>query len=204
MRILSWNLNHRAARQRIPVWIADAIAAQAPDVLALNEYVDGRDKATCRADHERFLDALDATGLTHRQVTTRVGRSNQVLVAAREPIEAGSLVAADDISDSLPPNFLHVRLVETGLDLVAFRMPAYEYVNRHKKRLTWDWLIDALGGVRQRPAVLIGDMNTQPDDSERYCGDSVEKLVESGWRLALPSTGYSWRRREGSPERRID
>jgi len=143
-------------------------------------------------------------GLTHRQVTTRVGRSNQVLVAAREPIEAGGLAAPDDIAESLPPNFLHVRLAETGMDLVAFRMPAYEYRSRHKKRLSWDWLIDALAAVRHRPAVLIGDMNTEPGDSEQYCGDSLEKMAATGWRLAVPSRGYSWRLREGSPERRID
>jgi len=204
MRILSWNLNHRAARRTIPPWISQAIAAQAPDVVALNEYVDARDQVRCRADHQRFLDDLSAIGLTHHAMTARIGRSNQVLVAAREPIDSGTLVPAKDIHDSLPPNFLHVRLAESGTELIAFRMPAYEYRNRHKKRLTWDWLIDALGAVQQRPAVLIGDLNTAPDDSDKYCGNSLAQLALTGWKIAIPSDGYSWRRCEGSPERRID
>jgi hypothetical protein len=41
MKLLAWNLNHRAAPRRIPSWIAIAINEQAPDVLVLTEYVEG-------------------------------------------------------------------------------------------------------------------------------------------------------------------
>ena len=34
MTIVSWNLNHRAARRPIPTWISEAIAAQAPDFVS--------------------------------------------------------------------------------------------------------------------------------------------------------------------------
>jgi hypothetical protein len=53
MKLLSWNLNHRAARRRIPSWIATAIDEQAPDVLVLTEYVEG-------PDHDFFLATLNA------------------------------------------------------------------------------------------------------------------------------------------------
>jgi hypothetical protein len=51
MKLLAWNLNHRAARRRIPSWIATAINEQAPDVLVLTEYVEG-------PDHDSFLATL--------------------------------------------------------------------------------------------------------------------------------------------------
>ena len=205
MRILSWNLNHRATRRPIPAWIADAIAAQSPDVLALNEYVDARNTATCRSDHERFFDALDAMGLTHRRVTTRVGRSNHRCRSRRasRSRRARSLPRTRSRTRCRPTSFT-CGSFEAASSWSRFRCRAYEYANRHKKRLTWDWLIDALAVTRQRPGVLIGDMNTGPGDSEKYCGDSLGTLAASGWTVAVPSRGYSWRLREGSPERRID
>jgi hypothetical protein len=52
MKLLAWNLNHRAARRQIPSWIAAAINEQAPDILVLIEY------------HDLFLDTLKARGLS--------------------------------------------------------------------------------------------------------------------------------------------
>jgi hypothetical protein len=55
MKLLAWNLNHRAARRQIPAWIAAAINEQAPDILVLTEYVEG-------PDHDFFLAGLNANG----------------------------------------------------------------------------------------------------------------------------------------------
>ena len=34
-RILAWNVNYRAAKQRIPDWVAPSILATSPDVVVL-------------------------------------------------------------------------------------------------------------------------------------------------------------------------
>jgi hypothetical protein len=77
MKLLTWNLNHRAARQRIPSWIAGAINEQTPDILVLTEYVEG-------PDHDHFLADLDASGLSTCSCSTQPGRQNQVLIASRD------------------------------------------------------------------------------------------------------------------------
>src|SRR5258708_38918011 len=77
MKVLAWNLNHRAARRRIPSWIAAAIDEQAPDVLVLTEYVEG-------PDHDFFLATLNSNGLSTFSCSTQPGRENQVLIASRD------------------------------------------------------------------------------------------------------------------------
>ena len=67
MKLLAWNLNHRAARRQIPSWIAAAINEQAPDILVLTEYVEG-------PDHDFFLASLNANGLSEFSCSTRSGR----------------------------------------------------------------------------------------------------------------------------------
>jgi len=82
VRILSWNLNHRAARRPVPRRISEAIARQEADVVVLTEYVIG-------PDHERFVGELAAIGCPHVAKTDRNGRENEVLIAAREPFARG-------------------------------------------------------------------------------------------------------------------
>ena len=77
MKLLAWNLNHRAARRQIPLWIAAAINEQAPDILVLTEYVEG-------PDHDFFLASLNANGLSEFSCSTQPGRENQVLIASRD------------------------------------------------------------------------------------------------------------------------
>jgi hypothetical protein len=61
VKILTWNLNHRAARRSIPIWVSRAIVAEAPDVVVLTEYVAG-------ADHDRFLDGPQIVTSHERQL----------------------------------------------------------------------------------------------------------------------------------------
>jgi hypothetical protein len=178
------------------MWVSRAIAAEAPDVVVLTEYVVG-------ADHDRFLGELTAAGLSHSAVTSLVGRSNQVLVAARQPIEPGLLVAPD-FHPSVRPNFQHVRLLVDAIEVIGFRMPVFEVSERPMKRRTWDWLITALRKVRDRPAIIIGDFNTAPGDSTKTCGDCIELLIAEGWTAHVAAEGYSYRRAPDTVGRRID
>jgi hypothetical protein len=80
MKLLAWNLNHRAARRQIPSWIAAAINEQAPDILVLTEYVEG-------PDHDFFLTSLNANGLSEFSCSAQPGRENQVLISFEDPLD---------------------------------------------------------------------------------------------------------------------
>jgi ABC-type Fe3+-hydroxamate transport system substrate-binding protein len=41
MRIVTWNLNHRARRRDIPGDVGETIASLKPDLIVLTEYVSG-------------------------------------------------------------------------------------------------------------------------------------------------------------------
>ena len=196
MRILAWNVNHRARRRRIPSWLTHAIAAEAADVVSLTEYVVG-------PDHDRFLSELAGIGLLHTVLTTRVNGSNQVLLAARKTIMAGE-IRPGAFHESVAPNFLHARLSDGSLDVIGFRMPAFKNVETPMKRRTWEWLIEALRSLGNRPACIVGDFNTAFGDSKSLCGDCLESFSASGWLPAVPTDGFSWGGAGGRSRRKID
>ncbi len=191
MRLLAWNLNHRAARRKIPAWVSEAVGKEAPDVVILTEYVAG-------PDHERFLAELKGIGLGHAALTARIGRSNQVLIAARDAVEGGPL-RAPDFEASVPPNFLHVVLPLTGLNVVGFRMPAFTPEFHRFKRETFVWLEGALESIKGQASIVAGDFNTDPGDAQSACGDCLASIVARGWRLSIPPQGRSW---PADPERK--
>jgi endonuclease/exonuclease/phosphatase family metal-dependent hydrolase len=196
MKLLAWNLNHRAARRQIPSWIATAIDEQAPDILVLTEYVEG-------PDHESFLASLNANGLSEFSCSTQPGRENQVLIASREKQRRYDPLAPD-IHPSVPSNNLEVSLAISGLTVLGFRMPAFEAKERALKRLTWNWLISEADRLRAGSALIVGDFNTAPGDSKALCGDCLATLVEGGWQHVRPASGYSWRHPQFGTERQID
>ncbi len=195
MKLLAWNLNHRAARRLIPSWIATAIDEQTPDVLVLTEYVEGQ-------DHDSFLATLNANGLCTFSCTTQPGRENQLLIASRDTQLRYELVVPD-IHPSVPSNILEVSLASPGITVLGFRMPAFEPKQRALKRRTWNWLFGEADRLRAGSTLIVGDFNTAPDDSEALCGDCLEKLIQSGWQHR-PASGYSWRHPQSGTERQID
>lgn len=196
MKLLAWNLNHRAARRRIPAWIAAAIANEAPHVLVLTEYVEG-------PDHDLFLSALRGMGLLHHKLSLSEGRHNQILIASQEKLRDGEL-APPPLHPAVTSNALHVRCVESGIDILGFRIPAFKPKDRQLKRQTWNWLLGAAEVLAVRKSVIAGDLNTAKGDSKAYCGDCIENLCALGWTHALPTTGYSWRHQASRKERAID
>ena len=196
MKLLAWNLNHRAARRRIPAWISAAIAEQAPDVVVLTEYVEG-------PDHAAFLAALKDQGLGSYSLTSQVGRQNQLLIASRDAQRLSPL-NVPVIHAAVAPNVLAVSLESSGVTVLGFRMPAFSSKERDLKRQTWNWLLSEAGRLHAGPALIGGDFNTQPGDSKAYCGDCLDGLVASGWQHARPASGYSWRHARSGAERQID
>lgn len=196
MRVLAWNLNHRAAQRRIPGWISKSVASYNPDAAIFTEYVHGD-------DHECFLEELGTQGLLHASLTQRPPGENQLLIVSRAPHSQVSIVAPP-IHSSVQPNVIHVALNTSGLQIVGFRMPAFTGPGRTRlKRLTWDWLLSVAAELRNLPCVIAGDFNTAPDDGTASCGEYFQLLSSIGWHLP-PAVGYSWRHPRSGATRRID
>ena len=183
MRIVAWNINHRAREKKIADQLAEAIASLDPDVIVLTEYVHGPSRATFHA-------SLVQHGFCHLLMSERTPRENQVLIAARSALEAGPIFAPA-IAPSVPSNALHVRLPQDGLEILGIRLPDYSR-DLKTKRACWDWIIQTANAVKDRPFVIIGDFNTDPKYPPSECGDRIGRLVDSGWQLGSPPDGASF------------
>lgn len=196
MKVLSWNLNHRAARRAIPDWVVSAIEAEAPDLAILTEYVAG-------PDHHRFLGGLSAAGLPFVSLSDQVKGENQILIASRESLSSGHLFAPA-IHSAVPPNALHVTLNPSRVHCLGFRLPAFKRVDKAFARTTWEWLLKAASELIEYPSIIAGDFNTALEDSVADCGDCLRSLVSDGWSHVQPKGGYSFRHAQTGSERRID
>jgi hypothetical protein len=183
MRIVAWNVNHRARAKDIPNQLTEAIGALDPDVIVLTEYVHGPSRAGFHA-------SLVQHGFCHLLMSERTPRENQVLIAARSALEAGPIFAPA-IAPSVPSNALHVRLPQDGLEILGVRVPDYSKALK-TKRACWDWILQTAKKVHDRPFVIIGDFNTDPKYPPSECGDRIGRLVESGWQLGSPPDGASF------------
>lgn len=188
MRIVSWNINHRARERRIPDQLVRAIEALVPDVVVLTEYVPGSSRAS-------FLDALRALGLRNILTSAFAPRENHVLIAARSALEPGD-IRAPPIAHAVPSNALHVRLPEAGFELLGLRLPDYSKQPK-TRRACWDWILHTAAAVRGRPFVLIGDFNTDPAYPRARCGDRIGLLKDSGWQHQFPESPPSYRTPRG-------
>ena len=175
MKLVTWNVGHRKGRKPLVPDLAKALASAKPDVVVLTDYLpDSSDKP--------FVDALAKAGLEHRATSERVKAQRQVLVAAREPLEAGDIECCD-ISTATKPNWLHVRTA-SGTEIVGFRVPIF--TKRGMKQTYWEWLInEALPRLIEKPAVLLGDFNAAPQYRPLLLA------VSAGWQLATPAGGWS-------------
>lgn len=183
MRIVAWNINHRAREKTIPDHLVAAIASLDPDVIVLTEYVDGSTRAPFHA-------SLAEHGFCHLLMSGPRRRENQVLIAARTAFEPGPIFAPE-IAPSVPSNALHVRLPQEGLEILGIRVPDYSKALK-TKRACWDWILQMASEVRDRPFVMIGDFNTDANFPRSQCGEHFARLVDSGWQLASPPDGASF------------
>jgi endonuclease/exonuclease/phosphatase family metal-dependent hydrolase len=193
LRVIAWNVNHRARGRAIHPNLVEAIASLNPDVIVLNEYVH-------RDTRRQFFDQLTEHDLRYQLVShvTPHGE-NHVLIASRSPIELGS-IRAPGIEKSIPSNFLHVRLPQDGCEILGLRIPDYSKQPK-MKRTCWDWIIEMAATAKDRPFVMIGDFNTDPEEPSTLCRACVGKLTDDGWKLATPKQGASWWSVNGKPFR---
>jgi endonuclease/exonuclease/phosphatase family metal-dependent hydrolase len=183
MKILAWNVNHRARRKAIPHGLVDAVGALAPDLVVLTEYV--------QSDaHGAFTRALGAVGLLHARVSVEAPGQNQVLIASRWPLVDGD-IRAPAIAPALPSNALHVQVPDGGVDVLGLRIPDYSR-EPAIRRQCWNWLLSTAKTVSERPFVIAGDFNTDPRYPRARCGDRIGQLVDAGFTHASPVLGASY------------
>jgi exonuclease III len=194
MRLLTWNLNHRARSKKVPDGVADVVEALAVDVAVFTEFVP---KESTRAAPTRahFLDRLRGMGLAHQLLSPKADSGNHVLFAARSPLIAGatrpppSLVAD---ARCMSCNTGHVVLPEMGLDILGMRMPDYSKQPKVRGRC-WQWLVEtATAAAATRPFVLVGDLNADLKSPPNRWGRYLGELSAAGLQHLLPPTGESY------------
>jgi endonuclease/exonuclease/phosphatase family metal-dependent hydrolase len=183
VRLLAWNVNYRTRPKPVSPLLVGAIAALEPDVAVLTEYVPG-------TGHAGFLEGLAAIGLRHTRVSHYVPKENGVLVASQGVMEIGA-IEAPPIDPSMHSNFLHVYLTADGFEVLALRVPDYSKQLPIKRRC-WDWILETARQLKDRPAVMLGDFNTDVSYPRARCGDRIAMLVNDGWQHAAPPEGASF------------
>jgi exonuclease III len=190
VKIVAWNLNHRASEGRLKAKLTEAVARLNPDLLVLNEYVHGETRTA-------FVESLGAIGLRHLQVSVRLNSNNQVLIASRQPIELGDLLGPRMHDDGGTSNFLHIKVSGTDVELVGVRAPAYKA--SADLRDYWRQLRATIQAATTRQIAFIGDLNADPN-RKRGIGDKhLAELRVEGW--IIPEAVGAWSYASGT---RID
>ena len=194
MRILAWNLNHRAHQNGIPDEAVSIIKALEPDVVVVNEYLDG-------SKQNRFKDGLREMGLRNISVSEKIEKSNQVLIASAEPHSAGD-IKPPDVGRSSATNFHHVVFQDSDLEIVGLRVP--EYTKARKLRTYWSSLNEIIDSSLSRRIVYVGDMNCDPDRPLARGGRELGGLRKHGWNIPKPLGKWSYISRDGRRTSRND
>jgi endonuclease/exonuclease/phosphatase family metal-dependent hydrolase len=195
VKILSWNLNHRTLEKPIPDTVVDVFRALAPDLILLNEFVDGPSRTS-------FRTALCGSGWVYQQVSATPGRHNQVFAAANIPIHAGQL-EAPRVDGSALSNFLHLRLEEQPFEVVGFRVPMYK--KAADRNAYWAELLRIMREAHNRPIAFIGDLNRDPFartfDSN---ATSLRFPDDEAYQLPNPLGSWSYINMRGTTTSRLD
>ncbi|MEI7856889.1 MAG: endonuclease/exonuclease/phosphatase family protein [Methanomicrobiales archaeon] len=196
MKILTWNVAHQThtANKNLPE-MAEALASLSPDVIVLTEYVPGK-------LHTKFTSDLNALGfewkISHASPTIR--RQNQVLIASHTPLVEGDIIAPL-ISPAFPSNVLHVRVPEMGFEVLGLRVPMP--LNPDIRSKYWNWIADTAPQLRDRPSIILGDLNNDTGAKGPNGGVRFNQLKEGGWYRA-PASGKSYWSKDGAVESRLD
>jgi endonuclease/exonuclease/phosphatase family metal-dependent hydrolase len=196
MKILTWNVAHQThtANKNLPE-MAEALASLSPDVIVLTEYVPGK-------LHDTFTADLNARGFTWTisHPSPAIRRQNQVLIASRTPLATGD-IQAPLISPAFPSNVLHVRVPEKGFEVLGLRVPMpLNPAIRHKY---WNWISETAQQLKDRPAIIVGDLNNDTGAKGPEGGIRFNQLKEGGWTRA-PASGKSYWSKDGTVESRLD
>ncbi|MDO8872608.1 MAG: endonuclease/exonuclease/phosphatase family protein [Methanoregula sp.] len=183
MKILTWNINHRIGKKKIPIEMADALASLSPDIIVLTEYVQG-------PSHDRFLNDLKSNGFSYRRLSEFKEQQNRIFIASRMLLKDGDIKAPTDIIEAVRCNALHVTIPQIDLNILGLRMPLP--MNAVQKKSWWDWVTDVAERNQGHPFIYLGDFNTDISTKGPNGWRQITKLKENGWNHALPKDGASW------------
>lgn len=194
MKILAWNINHRIQPKAIPSATIDVLKGLQPDILVLNEYVDGDGR-------QAFKRALAEMGFGFISVPKQLPRHNQVLIATREPHDIGD-IPAPAYDSHAETNFLHIKLRHQDLEIIGLRAPAYKPTSL--VRDYWDSLRKVIDESHHRSVAIIGDVNCDPDKAGTHGAKHLISLRQNGWTIPAPSGPWSFTSTCGTKTSRID
>ncbi len=196
MKILTWNVAHQThtANKNLPL-MAEALASLSPDIIVLTEYVPGK-------LHKKFTADLTSRGFswTISPASPTIRRQNQVLIASCTPLAPGE-IQAPLISPAFPSNVLHVRFPQSGFEVLGMRVPMpLDLAIRNKY---WNWIAATAHQSRDRPTIILGDLNNDTGARGPEGGVRFNQLKEDGWYRA-PAAGKSYWSKDGTIESRLD
>ena len=194
LKIISWNLNHRTIEKPIPNEIAMFFEEYKPDIIALNEYVDGESR-------NEFKQELTELGYFHQLLSPKVGRQNQIFIASKNEITLGD-IHAPDFTDPAKTNFLHVTMEETDLELVGFRAPFYKLAS--ERNAYWKQVSEKIAGVSKRQILFLGDINYDPFKGASNSAPEIEFDLAGSFRIPNPEGEWSFISIDGKNKSRID
>lgn len=180
--------------KEIPASVLSIIDKLAPDMLVLNEYVDGDERTS-------FKSGLKEIGFTHISVSRKMDRQNQVLMTSKVEHAPGDLEPPSYDGASIA-NFLHVILPHFDIEIVGLRAPMYK--KRQELKSYWSELLSIIRPTISRNIIFIGDFNCNPDISNTPGAEAINLLREDGWRVPPPYGDWSYISYNGQKRSRLD
>lgn len=168
--------------KRIPDHVLTVIDELSPDLVTLNEYVDGDERTP-------FKKGLREIGFPHISVSQKYKRQNQVLIASKTEHKRGDL-RPPLYDEAAISNFLHVIVPTFAIEVVGLRAPAYKRTQDQK--IYWSDLLAIFKSVAARRIVFVGDFNCNPVNSNTPGARSLNQLCKEGWELPIPSGPWSY------------
>lgn len=172
LKLLSWNILHGGGKRARS--ILEAIEAESPDIVTLQEFRNGASRA-------EMVDGLSAMGLEHQRVPeTSSNRDNTVIIASKFPFESSIFpnnISADNGANVIQATFKG----PIALNLFAVHLP-----HKQKQLPYFEALLDLPKTFSSQSSIIIGDFNCGIpfEDSETksfYATHLFQQLLRDGW-----------------------
>lgn len=194
MKIISWNLNHRTLEKPISSDVCRFLIDSGADLICLNEYVDGPSR-------RGFEDTLNQAGFAYRFLSHRLGNNNQIFIASKLPACVGD-ITAPDLTDAATTNFLHIKLVESSIEIVGLRAPAYKFA--FERNAYWAQLGAIIRAASSRKIIFVGDFNYDPFLGATRGAAAIDFNLGGHFSIQNPEGDWSFMSIDGQKTSRID
>jgi NAD(P)H-dependent FMN reductase len=180
MLIATWNLNNRVGKVRFRPEAAGAAITLGADVLVFTEYYPKEHEPT-------FARTLSDAGWSYQEKSRDTGEiANRVLITSRLPLEPLD-IRLPDFDRQFPSNVLCVGVPAAGVSIVGVRVPWYNGDNVGFVVNAWDWLESTAAALRNRPSIILGDLNAELKSNRSRGGEHLRRILRSGWHRAAPA-----------------